>query len=281
MLYGDCTIGVSPIHLDSVDGLCLSERFNVHTVLSYILDDFEDEFFNEVNLSATTGAALRCPESGRMILASGLSVFEEDAEALNSLYGHLIEWSSIVQSLSIQKALRDRFGTDFLGEKSDVISLPGHDVASYWDAQEFAYATKMMNSVGIFCNASEAGLAAELPWDEGAVSAVNGDRTSLLYFDTRQTHPTAGNGLRFTLRLPHSGRPENNLALAQSLNVLDMSGVDIPPAFGAWAVGGSDDGLVYGGFWPNCMFRPGTVANIASWCMIRNRVARQFIGNQS
>jgi hypothetical protein len=280
VLFGQCTVRVSPIELDTFDGLRLSERFEARTVLSYVLDDFEDDFFDFTNLFATTGAALRCPDSGQMVLASGVSVFEQDTEALKSLYVPLIAWSSLAQSLSIQQALRQTFGVDFLGEKGDKIGLWSCDEPSFWQIGEFERAEKIMRSAGIYCNASDTGLAAEFPWEEGAVSAISGGQTSLLVLSTTERHPTAGNGMHFRLQLPVSASPERLQEMARSLNVLEMTGIDMPPSFGAWAVHDSDYILTYTGFWPNCIYLPGTAFNIAGWCMTRSRIARQFVGNR-
>ena len=60
-----------------------------------------------------------------------------------------------------------------------------------------------------------------------------------------------------------------------------VAGNDVPPAFGTWAIVSHLSSVGYIGFWPNCMYRAGTVANIAVWCKIRSEVARQEIGNQN
>ena len=281
VLFGQCTVRVLPVELDTFDGLRISERLEARTVLSYVLDDFEDGFFNVANLMATTGAAMRCPDSGQMVLASGVSVFEQDTEALKSLYVPMIVWSSLAQSLSIQQALRQTIGIDFLGEKGDKIGLRSCDEPPFWQIDEFAHAATMLRSAGIFCNASNTGLTAEFPWEEGAVSALSGGHTSLLVLNTTERHPTAGNGLHYRLQLPVSASPARLEGMAQSLNVLEMTGIDMPPSFGAWAVRESDNILSYVGFWPNCIYLPGTAFNIAGWCMSRSRIARQFTGNRS
>ena len=95
------------------------------------------------------------------------------------------------------------------------------------------------------------------------------------------TEPTADNGLAFRLVLPLSSEQEDLGLIADTLNELELSGVDVPPAFGAWAVLPQFRSVGYIGFWPNCMYRPGTIASIASWCKIRSKVARQVIVNRS
>jgi hypothetical protein len=108
-----------------------------------------------------------------------------------------------------------------------------------------------------------------------------GGQTSLLQMNSTITHPTAGNGLVFRLVLPGYGEQEDLAAQATKLNLLELDGVDIPPGFGAWAVLPQFQGVGYTGFWPNCMYHPGTTASIAAWCFTRNRIAQRVFGNPS
>ena len=279
VLYGRCTITASPLNIDTYDGLRLSEHLEARTELSYVIDDFDDSFLALANEYATTGAALRCPETGRAVLISRVSVFEDDTDALLNFYTPTLYWSSLVQSFSIQQAMRKRFEIDFLGEKSETIGMPGFDEPSQWRADEFSRAEERLREIGVYCNASETGLTAEFPWEPGAVSAMTGDRTSLLQMDSKITHPTAGNGLVFRLVLPISGDQEELSGLATKMNLLEIDGIDIPPGFGAWSVIPQFQGVGYTGFWLNRMYRPGTVASIAGWCLSRNRIAQRVFGN--
>ena len=279
VLYGRCTISASPLNIDTYDGLRLTEQLQARTELSYVIDDFDDGFFTLANEYATTGAALRCPETGRAVLLSRVSVFEDDSDALLNFYTPMLYWSSLVQSFSIQQAMRKRFEIDFLGEKSEIIGTPGCDDPSRWQAEEFALAEEKLRAIGVYCNASESGLTAEFPWEPGAVSAMTGDQTSLLQMDNTVTHPTAGNGLVFRLVLPVSGNTEELVVHANKLNLLEIDGIDIPPGFGAWSVIPRFQGVGYTGFWPNCIYRRGTAASIAGWCLLRSRIAQRVFSN--
>jgi hypothetical protein len=279
VLYGRCTISVSPLDIDTYDGLHLSEQLQARTELSYVIDDFDDSFLSLANEYATTGAALRCPDTGRAILVSRVSVFEEDAESLLTLYTPALFWSSLVQSFSIQQAMRDEFEIDFLGEKSKIIGMAGCDDPSRWTAEEFAWAEESMRGAGIYCNAGESALTAEFAWEPGAVSAMIGHRTSLLQMNSTIRHPTAGNGLVFRLVLPVSGTEEELAQQAAKLNLLELDGIDVPPGFGAWAVLPQFQSVGYTGFWPNCMYQPWTVNTIAGWCFTRNRLAQRVFSN--
>jgi hypothetical protein len=281
VLFGRCTVSVTPLDIDTWDGFRLSERIEARTELSYIIDDFEEPFFRLANTCATTGAVLRCPDSGRAVIVSGVNVFRENVEPLHGFYVPTLLWSSLVQSFSVQHALRETFGTDFLGEKSEEIGMPGYDEPSYWQPEDFSGAEEMLRDNGIYSNASEAGLTAEFPWEPDAVSTIVGDRTSLLQFNSEVRHPTAGNGLAFRLVLPSSAEDAELYTLADTLNELEVSGIDVPPSFGAWVLLPQFRSVAYTGFWPNCMYVPGTVGSIAAWCRTSSRTARQVIANRN
>ena len=83
----------------------------------------------------------------------------------------------------------------------------------------------------------------------------------------------------FRLVLPVSGDWGELVEHATKLNLLEIDGIDIPPGFGAWSVIPQFQGVGYTGFWPNCMYRPGTVSSIAAWCFTRNRIAQRVFGN--
>lgn len=142
-------------------------------------------------------------------------------------------------------------------------------------------AKDMLRSNGVYSSASETSLTVELPWELGAMSALVNDNTCLLQFDSGARHPTAGNGLAFRLVLPTSDETKDINFVQNTLNEMELGGIDMPPSFGAWAALPQFNSVGYVGFWPNCMYRPGTVANIASWCALRSRIARQVIGNKS
>ena len=177
--------------------------------------------------------------------------------------------------------MRNRFEIDFLGEKSEIIGTPGFDEPSRWSAEEFAWAEEKLREGGVYCNASASALTAEFAWEPGAVSAMTGDQTSLLQMNSTIRHPTAGNGLVFRLVLPVSGDEEELVRQATKLNLLEIDGIDMPPGFGAWAVLPQFQGIGYTGFWPNCIYQPGTAAAIAAWCCSRNRLAQRVLANAS
>lgn len=277
VLYGKCTIRVRPLDIYTYDGSRLTERFDVLTTLTSPLDDLTDEFYMAANRYATTGTIVRSPESDLPVIASGASLREGDEQALRQLFVPTLLYSSLVQSFSVQAAMRAVFGTDLLGDLADRFAMPGQDEPSYWQKHDFESAASLLDSIGVYCNASETGLTAEFGWEPGTVSAMAGDRTSLMQFDNSAAHPTAGNGLWFALYLPIFAEEVRLNALAVELNNVEIFLPDVPPCFGAWAVSPDGKSLVYQAFWPNCMYQPGTVANIAVWCKGRSALAKRVI----
>jgi hypothetical protein len=224
---------------------------------------------------ATTGAIVRDPHDGSLMLFSSLPVFETDTVALEDLYTMLVAngaRSHLAGPLAVAVST-----TEAEELPASVMGFPARDVPSLWDESEFEHAAALMRRSGIVCNVGTTGLTAEFPWEEGAGSAMFGDHTSLMTFRTDETHLVAGNGLFFRLDLPLSFEREQLAESANYLNVFETTGVDVPPFFGAWCSQLDNGTLTYVGFWPNCMYKAGTVANIASWCRIRSNIARLAI----
>ena len=272
------SITASEVGVVAVDGLRISERIDIRTPLPDALADLTAQQIALANTFATTGAIVIDADGRGAALVSSLPVFEVDTEALDDLYTQMVANGALVQLLGPMAA------AEYLAESSPTepcdIGIPAWDWPSLWGEREFVYAANIMRRAGIYCNAGESGLTAEFPWEEGASSAMLGDRTSLMRFQTDMPHPVAGNGLFFKLDLPVTLEREQLAECANYLNVFETTGADIPPFFGAWCSKLSNGLLSYAGFWPNCMYKNGTVANIASWCRLRSQIARQAIGNK-
>jgi hypothetical protein len=169
-----------------------------------------------------------------------------------------------------------------LGEGDDTEVLPEAHATSPWGARDFDVAQELLDRIGILANSDATGLTAEFPWDEGAVSHVEGflggsqGRTSLLRLTTTERHPALGNGLLCRLTLPVS-YPEELLARAACrLNLLELVAIDAPPFLGAWTVDPETLSLTFVTFWPNLLYRPGVVANLTTWMMARSERAKRW-----
>jgi len=159
------------------------------------------------------------------------------------------------------------------------IELEEADDPSRWTEDEFQPAAEMLNRAGYYSNAGTTGLTSEFPWEDGAVSSVNGGVTSLMTFESNVRHPNLGNGLFFKLELPESYTGDRLIELANHLNLLELTGADVPPFFGAWCSKLSSGRLSYVGFLPNMAYWEGSVGQIAGWLRLRAQNARAAIGN--
>lgn len=270
------TIVATPVGVEAIDGLWISERIEIRTPIN-AFEDLDEEHLAVLNMFATTGAIVRDAE-GHDAIVSTLPVFEVDTVALADLYTPLIANAALLQLIGPMCAASQVSGRQDEFTPADA-ALPGWDDPSYWDASEFEHAKDQLRAKGVYANSGPCGLTAEFAWEKGASSAMLGDCTSLLQIRADQPHPSAGNGLLYRLDLPVNLTADEANRCAAALNRYEVSGVDTPPFFGAWCSRPSSATLSFIGFWPNLLYKPGTVLTIASWCASRSRVARQAIGN--
>ena len=272
------TISAVPINIDTYDGLRITECITIRTPLT-TFKLFDENRYAFINIFATTGAVVRGSD-GEDAIVSRLPLFEDDDEALADLYTPLIANAArlhLIGPLCGADLMQDRKEQRGAAE----VALPGWDEPSYWGAHEFEGAKERLRHNGAYANAGPDGLTVEFPWEQGAVSAGLGDCTSLLQIRADEPHPTAGNGLFFRLDLPLRLSDEDTQRWAAKLNRAEAEAVDAPPFFGAWCCLPDSGTLSFAGFWPNLLYKQGTVTNIAFWSWARSRFARQVIGNSS
>jgi hypothetical protein len=238
---------------------------------------FDECLYSIINLFATTGAIVR-GEDGKDAVVSRLPVFEGEDDALTRLYAPLVAHGTLFQLLGPLCGFYH-----FNGQKEEVaaanIAIPGWDEPSRWGAWEFASAEERLSQIGAFANAGAAALTVEFPWEQEAVSAITGDRTSLLRVLADVTHPSAGNGLYHRLDLPLTFGDKEARQCAVKLNRMEAEGIDTPPFFGAWCSIPKSGTVSFVGFWPNFIYEPGTVSNIAVWSWAISRFASQVLGS--
>jgi hypothetical protein len=128
-------------------------------------------------------------------------------------------------------------------------------------------------SQGACANAGSRELAAEFPWEPGAVSAMMGHRTSLLRMNTNLIHPLQGNGLLVQLHIP-VGAPYDAGQLSNDLNLTEASAVDTPPTLGAWCGDVERNSLAHVSFWPKDVHWTGDLQKFAVWMMTRMEIVR-------
>ena len=272
------TISVEPINVDTWDGQRISECITIRTPLtSFKL--FEENRYSFINIFATTGAIVRDTD-GEDAVVSRLPLFEGDDSALADLYTPMVAYAALVHLVGPWAGLD--YAKIRSGERGPAdVALPGWDEPSRWDPWEFEYAKGKLEDRGACASTGPTGLTAEFAWEPGAVSAMLGQRTSLLRIRSDESHPLAGNGLFYRLDLPPDFDEEEAKSWAARLNRIEAESIDTPPFLGAWTTRTGSRTLSFAGFWPNVMYQRGTATNIAFWCAARSHLARLMIGNSS
>jgi hypothetical protein len=270
------TISAEPMNVDTIDGLRIAEVITIRTPLT-AFKLFDEKHYSFINIFATTGAVVRDAD-GEDLLISRLPVFEGDEEALANFYTPLIADAARLQPVG---PLCGFYHFDGRREEYDaaIVGVPGWDEPSYWDSGEFAYAKERLRAQGAYANASDTGVTVEFPWEQGAVSAMAGDCTSLLQICSDQPHPSAGNGLFYRLDLPTNFSDDEAQESAARLNRAELEAVDAPPLFGAWCTMPKSGTVSFAGFWPNLLYKSGAAASIAFWTWARSGFARQVLHN--
>ena len=270
------TISVRPINVDTWDGARIAEILTIHTPLTrFRLFDEKDYAF--INLFTTTGAVVRQAD-GTDALVTRLALYEGDDQALANLYTPLIANAARLQTIGPMSGSYHFEGRGKAYGAAEVC-VPDWDQPSFWGARDFADAESRLRAQGACANAGDRALTAEFPWDDGAYSAMFGERTSLLRIKSDVPHPAAGNGLFVQLDLPESFTHEEASEAAVRLNRAEAAAIDTPPFIGAWCTMEDSGTLSFRAFWPNLLYQQGTVATIAFWSWARSRFARQMLAN--
>lgn len=250
----------------------------VLTVKSILPDQFSrtigDDKIKVLNTMAGLSALIREERTHHLFLANAVCCNDDEIEAWNAIYKPLIVFSSFSQVELLLATLKNVFG---MGEPFD---LPKKDEPSYWGTQEFEHAEISLQQANLMANAGRNGLTVEFPFESGGMSAVLGDKTSLLQLQADMPHPVLGNGMFFKLELPIEPDKTKQDNLCAQLNRFEFNATDAPPFFGAWCVNNNSGGLAFVGFWPNVLYRKGNALNVAVWMAGRNKMVRGFFENR-
>lgn len=268
---GVTTIDVVPVHQKTPDRQEVEAVVRISTELGMQDFPFDERMFALINTMTSFGALFRDPKTGRVIIGSRISVYRGDD--VWRLYAPLVAFSALLQAETLLKSLAQQIG----GKQVEPMQLPGHDEPSQWSRKDFEATAQQLSSRNLLANGGDGGMTVEFPWEPGAVSAIGGQRTSLLQCRSDTPHPLLGNGLFYKLDLPVRFGETQLPKLASQLNLHEWSGVDAVPFFGAWCSNLESGLLTFAGFWPNLMYQPGTVSNIAVWMMHRSTMARGLL----
>lgn len=136
----------------------------------------------------------------------------------------------------------------------DRMIVPAGQEPSKWAGVAMLDAKATLDPICVLANGGDAGLSAEFAYDE---------LTSLLRFETAISHPSVGNGLHVTLKLPTS-YSEPPYTEAMALNMLEALGAFMNDFQGAWCVAPGDGStLAYNAFYPNVVSQKCIAENIA------------------
>ena len=275
---GRTTIFATPIDIMTPDGYHLLERFVVKTVLPEGVWQMSDSLIVEANTLATTGALMIDSGTGGLVIVSHITLLDGEGEEewLHGVYTPLVAQAAVYHPYCLISSDDLR---QFDSETDTPYELEMSNEPSCWGEEDFKSAEMALRQAGTFSNGGTTGLAAEFPWDDGGVSWVTDDETSLLTFESGMRHPNLGNGLFFKLELPDAYFEEQLVELVHYLNRLEVTGVDVPPFFGAWCSHIKSGRIAYVGFLPNLAYWPGSVSHISGWLKLRAQTARAAIGN--
>ena len=270
---GQCVIDARSVNLFTVDGQEISEIISIKSDLPEQMPDLNDKQITVFNTLTALGALIRDKDTGDLNMHSRLSIFKGD-DASWQLYTPLIVSIALLQSDALLNAIMQQIGLETIN-----LNLPEHDQPSRWSDAEFDFAAFQLNQIGVLAFAGEYNLSAELPLAPDAVSAINGDKTSLLQIKSDTIHPAVGSGLFYKLELPTWFEEHELVYFANKLNQIEMKSSDAPPFVGAWCSQLDSGRLSYVGFWPNLLYQPGSTFNIAIWMLHRNKQVWAWIEN--
>lgn len=268
---GKTRIDVRSVHATTANGDGVSDVVLIRTELPEQMASFNDHQLVVLNTMAALGALVREKDTGRLSALSRLSVYSGADDAWK-LYVPLTAFAALLQGDALVSA-----GRLAMGEETARLDLPGRDEPSRWSKRDFEFAAERLSQGGMLSNADANGLTAEIPVTAGGVSAVTGDETSLLTFRADYPHLCLGSGLFYKLELPFQFEEDSLVFFANKLNQVEFGSIDAPPFFGAWCGDFESGRLAHVGFWPNLLYQPGTVLNLAVWMITRSKQARGFI----
>ena len=227
--YGTTRILGNSVHVPTTDGRELSDVISIRTELPEQWSSaMDDGFMVWFNTMAALGALVRERDSGRLIVASRLTTYRGDEDA-RWLHIPLAAFAALLQDDALILAF-----TKSMRAETRRLDIPRREDPSRWSEEDFVSAAEQLKQMGVFSTPGDTGLTAEIPLNPGGLSAVLGDVTSLLTFQTDMPHPTLGNGLFHKLELPFHFEEDRLVTLANRLNQMEIESMDSPPFFGAW-----------------------------------------------
>lgn len=253
-------VSVEDVKMETSDGPAINKQ--VARVITKLVphETFYPRELLKLNALAALGAAIQ-DDDGILNLATRLSINEESEDD---------------RDLSVQMAASASIFNvySFFGEDLD-LEFSGSE--SIWSEADFSTAARTLKEAAFVVSNSPTGMSLEITIDPNALPNAPNPHTSLLTFDTNEAHPNLGSGLLYKLELPIRYSEGQLIELSIKMNEDDFAAPDAPPMIGAWTGILERNSLVYTGFWPNSMYRPGVVSKISGWMIRRNELACALI----
>ena len=209
-----------------------------------------------LNILATLSALYR--DKNTLYIGSRLTVYERD-DAWN-MQVPLLLFSIVAGVDTLLGGIRRVFSKE---------NPKGGD--SEWTEADFDFIRSYLSKVSV-CTGGGLGLSAEFGLKTGEFAAIGGHRNTALWeMSAEQPHPEMGGGLFCLLQLPYQFSDQTKLdRIINELNIMEMAPHDLPPHFGAWCRGRSNNNPAYVSFLPNALHPvSGIGVNFSYWAMAR------------
>jgi hypothetical protein len=289
---GTTELRVEPTTFRTYDGLLVSEQVTL-THTSPALAEISPGAAAYLNRWATLSTLIPGDAEHATRLVCKVRIFAPDAAAAEQVYAPLVCTEAAIlgwHAASLSSASLAR------APEASPLNLTA-DKPPYAEA-DFAACSELTDRCGYLSTAGPDEFTVEFPWDPGSVSnlfrnpSVAADaskrhseeeiaqlagRTSLLTLRTNEPHSLYGNGILARLELPLPAAGEEAVALVGELNRWELSGVDLPPLFGAWCLGPRAPTFVT--FVPNQMAQFGLLQNLTMWSRVRALRVREWLRN--
>jgi hypothetical protein len=290
---GVTELRVEPIDHRTHDGLLVRELVTLtHTAPGL---HSQPQLAAMLNRWSTLSALVPGSDGAPTRLVCKVGIFDGDRTAAERVYAPLLCTEAAIIGWHAARLVHGPLEMD-----PDLSPLTQVKDPAPYDAADFEAAKAITDRFPAFGTLGDAGLTVEFPWDDGAVSRMfawpdlraklladgehteeqlerTAGRTSLFQLVTDQPHSLYGNGVLARLELPVAFDEQTGPALIDELNRWELSGIDLPPLFGAWCLGPRAPTFV--SFIPNqySVGLPGLLQNLTVWAHGRHVRARHWL----
>lgn len=268
---GRTTVSFRGVVPRSIDGRKLTEVAEVRTELYEEFQGMSDPMVADLNSWASLGAALREPETGRVVVYSRCPIYTTD-DAVLGHYGLLLHAAAMAHDDQVIAGVCVGAGRDMPEHLRQPIR--GEDDEAPWGLADFRAWAKRLNERRLPATATADSLMASLPWSPAA-DFPGTDRGSgiVLVLHTGIPHPLLGSGLHCRLELPVEMEDDDIVAWVNRLNLLERERLSAGPGFGAWCPVPGQPRIAWLSFLPDIQKMRGLLDTIMSDLLLRAQKA--------